>query len=175
MDTDDGRLVTDGESDGAQPRKEIVVKTKYRTAVVTHESQVPAGFKRICEITRILSQQKKLSDLHSDGVIDAVKLLRWADDKHGPVWVNERQAVEALMEKPIPARQDASESPTSNTSYDAIAALTVTLSALATSQTVLIDAVERIASAVEEVARRGRQDVNELTHYTQSMNGSDCN
>lgn len=61
---------------------------KFRTKVITDESQVPAGFKRICEITQSLTEQKQLSDAHTDGRIEAVKLMRSTTERGGPVWVD---------------------------------------------------------------------------------------
>ena len=69
---------------------------KYKTKVITDESQVPAGFKRISSLADSLTDQKKLSDAHTDGLIEAVKLMRSTDDRTGPVWVDAQAAAHVL-------------------------------------------------------------------------------
>jgi hypothetical protein len=69
---------------------------RFKTKVITDESQVPDGFKRISVLADSLTDQKKLSDAHTDGVIAAVKLMRSTDDRTGPVWVDADAARQVL-------------------------------------------------------------------------------
>lgn len=70
--------------------------SKFKTKVITDESQVPPGFKRISALADSLADQKRLSDAHTDGVIAAVKLMRSTDDRTGPVWVDAEAAARVL-------------------------------------------------------------------------------
>lgn len=70
--------------------------SKYKTRVITDESQVPEGWKRYHEITESPTQQKRLSDAQTEGLIEAVKLMRSPDDRTGPVWVRPDQAASIL-------------------------------------------------------------------------------
>lgn len=69
---------------------------RFKTKVITEESQVPEGFRRIAAIADSLADQKRLSDAHTDGLIRAVKLMRSTDDRTGPVWVCPEAAARVL-------------------------------------------------------------------------------
>lgn len=122
---------------------------KHKTKVITDESQVPAGFKRISSLADSLPDQKKLSDAHTDGMIAAVKLMRSTEDRTGPVWVDAEAARRVLegTDKPR-ANQKAACEPSQQ-----LEALLCALSAMVTNQVTTLHAIERIADAVEKIAK----------------------
>ena len=63
---------------------------KHKTAVITKESDVPAGYVPITRFRELHgdAMATKVSHAHKDGFIRAVKLMRTADDRSGPVWVH---------------------------------------------------------------------------------------
>jgi hypothetical protein len=122
---------------------------KFKTKVITNESQVPAGFTRISELASSLRDQKKLSDAHTDGLIEAVKLMRSIDDRTGPVWVDAAAAAKVLAGVPQAPAKPSHEKQSADV---AIAALTEVLSAMVTNQFTLIHAIEQIADAVQRIA-----------------------
>lgn len=81
----------------------------YSTRVITDPSQVPAGYVSLSELR---ARHRKrwaddVSQLHVAGRIPAVKLMRTADDKLGPVWLD-GGAAEALL-PPEPAARPETE------------------------------------------------------------------
>jgi hypothetical protein len=119
------------------------------------------------------AEWKTLYDAAKAGKVPAMKL-----GGSGRWFVHERSAVLFLEEAKRAEKtpREAGKAAKPGASADAIAALTATLSAMATHQPLLVDAVLRIASAVEDIARQGRrQDVNESIGIVESLNGSRCN
>lgn len=64
---------------------------KHKTAVITKESDVPEGYVPITRFRELHgdAMATKMSHAHKDGFIRAVKLMRTADDRSGPVWVHQ--------------------------------------------------------------------------------------
>lgn len=64
---------------------------KHKTAVITKESDVPAGYVPMTRFRDVHgdAMATKMSHAHKDGFIRAVKLMRTADDRSGPVWVHQ--------------------------------------------------------------------------------------
>ena len=129
---------------------------KFKTKVITDESQVPAGFRRIAALADSLSDQKRLSDAHTDGVIAAVKLMRSTDDRTGPVWVDAEAAARVL------APPDAAGKSKPATAADAIdkrhaEAAVIALCEINNGITLMQATLERLALAVESIATQPRQ------------------
>lgn len=107
----------------------------YKTAVITSEDQVPAGYVRVHEITKDKSDQNRLFEAHGNGLIPAVKVMRTTSDRNGPVWVD-RNAAERVIAaaKDLPSRKRPTpiETPFMLSEID--------------------DKAERIARAVERIA-----------------------
>jgi hypothetical protein len=126
---------------------------KHKTKVITDESQVPVGFKRISVIADSLTDQKKLSDAHTDGLIAAVKLMRSTEDRTGPVWVDANAA--ALVLHGTNARHACKpgakigSAAADNCSEAAVIALCEINNGITLMQATL----ERLAAAVEKVAQ----------------------
>jgi hypothetical protein len=67
------------------------------TKVISDTKDVPHGYVRLSEITKDVTDAKRLSDAHDQGDIPAVKLIRTTGEiKTGPVWVCERSARDFL-------------------------------------------------------------------------------
>ena len=129
---------------------------RFKTKVITDESQVPDGFKRICSLASSLTDQKKLSDAHTDGFIDAVKLMRSTDDRTGPVWVDADAAIRVLASSSgyHAAKAGVAKQPDGNGNDPALVALIRIDNGLA-----LIHAtLERLANAVESIATQPKKD-----------------
>jgi hypothetical protein len=64
---------------------------KHKTAVITKETDVPAGYVPIASFREVHgdAMATKMSHAHKDGFVRAVKLMRTADDRGGPVWVHQ--------------------------------------------------------------------------------------
>ena len=63
-------------------------KGRYKTRVITHESQVPDGFVNLrsyCKGNETL--RRLMCKWHTSGLVPAVKLLRTIEDRTGPVWI----------------------------------------------------------------------------------------
>ena len=98
---------------------------------------------------------KLLGDAAKAGKIPGMKL-----GGSGRWFVHERSAVDYLQKiqaESQPAREVAKPSRRADGASDAVSALTAALSAVATNQTTLIVAVERIAHAVERMADQHEQ------------------
>jgi hypothetical protein len=74
----------------------------HSTKVITDESQVPAGYVRICDVTPDATLQRRISHAHMDGTIQAVKLMRSVKDTVGPVWVERAGALKLLETRESP-------------------------------------------------------------------------
>jgi len=75
----------------------------YRTRLIIDPSDIPDGFVQIARMASNRTEAVWLSRAHSTGVIDAVKLARFASDKTGKVYVDQQQAwelIEARRNKP---------------------------------------------------------------------------
>jgi hypothetical protein len=138
---------------------------KFKTRVITEESQVPAGFKRICEITHSLTEQKQLSDAHTDGRIEAVKLMRSTNERGGPVWVDAAAARLVLAgdenyQHPKVVKPVVADSPAAmNHAVMSLMEMRLTLAR--------IEAVlERLATASEAIATQPRRD--DFPEFTQN-------
>jgi hypothetical protein len=128
---------------------------KYRTKVITDESQVPAGFKRISVLADSLTDQKKLSDAHTDGLIEAVKLMRSTDDRTGPVWVDADAARKVLANDKPSTRPAAVDSHASDRRLEgAVVALCEINNGISFMQATL----ERLTAAVESIATQPKAD-----------------
>lgn len=81
-------------------------KGKYKTRVITDESQVPDDFVRLKEYAETHDEytRRKISEAHIDGLVRAVKLMRSPDDSTGPVWIHRGDA-ESIIGSPKPPRQ----------------------------------------------------------------------
>ena len=142
---------------------------RFKTKVITDEAQVPKGFVRIASVADSLADQKRLSDAHSDGLLEAVKLMRSIDDKHGPVWVDARAAESFLQDSSNPkAAKPLSASLTPEHFQAAITALCEISNGIA----VLCDEVRRLrtdmAAAVELLAKQPKTAQQELVSTFES-------
>jgi len=131
---------------------------KYRTKVITDESQVPAGFKRISVLADSITDQKKLSDAHTDGLIEAVKLMRSTDDRTGPVWVDAEAARRVLSGEPDAARKPASV----GLSASQLEAAVIALCEINNGITLMQATLERLTSAVESIATQPKTAQQEV-------------
>lgn len=67
--------------------------------IITSEDDVPNGWVRIADLTDNATDAKILSDAHTTGDLDAVKLIRTTSEvRTGPVWVD-AVAAKALLAK----------------------------------------------------------------------------
>jgi hypothetical protein len=67
--------------------------------IITSEDDVPDGFIRIADVTDNATDAKILSDAHTNGDLDAVKLIRTTSEiRTGPVWVD-KIAAGALLSR----------------------------------------------------------------------------
>ena len=141
---------------------------RFKTKVITDESQVPNGFKRICQIASSLTDQKKLSDAHNDGFIEGVKLMRSTDDRTGPVWVDAEAALRVLTSNSSyhVAKAGTAKQPDSHGNDAALATLTRIDNGLA----LIHDTLERLANAVESIATQPKTAQHDLMG-TMSSNG----
>ena len=126
---------------------------KFKTKVITDESQVPAGFRRISALADSLSDQKKLSDAHTDGIIAAVKLMRSADDRTGPVWVDAEAAKRVLEGTSSQSRRQASlQFRVNGAPAEQYEAAVVALCEINNGITLMQVTLERLTTAVESIA-----------------------
>jgi len=141
---------------------------KYRTKVITDESQVPAGFKRISVLADSITDQKKLSDAHTDGLIEAVKLMRSTDDRTGPVWVDAEAARRVLEpEKPVTSKKGTSDPAWADSRTEAAV---IALCEINNGISLMQATLERLTAAVESIATQPKLAQQELL-ATISSNG----
>jgi hypothetical protein len=139
---------------------------RFKTKVITDESQVPQGFKRISLLADSLTDQKKLSDAHTDGFIAAVKLMRSTEDRTGPVWVDAKAAREVLAGEKARTKKACTDEMSAGQNEAAVIALCEINNGLS-----LIHAtLERLTSAVESIATQPKPAAHELME-TISSNG----
>ena len=77
----------------------------FKTRVITDAAQVPAGFISMAELCKTHGEPtaRALSDAHTQGKVQAVKLMRTPNDRSGPVWLEQRGANEIVQaNKPKP-------------------------------------------------------------------------
>ena len=133
---------------------------KYRTKVITDESQVPAGYKRISALADSITDQKKLSDAHTVGLIEAVKLMRSTDDRTGPVWVDAEAAKRVLAtDKPAASKKGTGDPAWANARFEAAV---IALCEINNGITLMLPVLERIATAVESIATQPKTPHQEL-------------
>jgi hypothetical protein len=78
--------------------------------IITSEDDVPDGWVRIADLTDSSTDAKILSDAHTNGELDAVKLIRTTSEiRTGPVWVD-AVAARALLSR-CQAKRDAGTRP----------------------------------------------------------------
>jgi len=140
---------------------------RFKTKVITDESQVPDGFKRISVLADSLADQKKLSDAHTDGVIAAVKLMRSTDDRTGPVWVDADAAHQVLSgDKPkAKAKQP------SDLQYESVCE---SLADIASGMGYVVQLLERLTTAAEQIATQPKAQ-HEPVGSWRDMNGEVMN
>ena len=127
---------------------------KFKTKVITEESQVPHGFRRISSLADSLTDQKKLSDAHTDGFIAAVKLMRSTEDRTGPVWVDAEAAREVLAGDKARTKKVSAYQMSAGHNEAAIVALCEINNGIS-----LIHAtLERLTAAVESIATQPKAD-----------------
>jgi hypothetical protein len=135
---------------------------RFKTKVITDESQVPDGFRRISVLADSITDQKKLSDAHTEGVIAAVKLMRSTEDRTGPVWVDAEAARLVLAgDKP-----KAKAKQTTDLQYESVCE---SMADIATSLASVERLLERLAVAAESIATQPRTAQQELLH---TINGN---
>jgi hypothetical protein len=135
---------------------------RFKTKVITDESQVPDGFRRISVLADSITDQKKLSDAHTEGVIAAVKLMRSTEDRTGPVWVDAEAARLVLAgDKP-----KAKAKQTTDLQYESVCE---SMADIATSLASVERLLERLAVAAESLATQPRTAQQELLH---TINGN---
>ena len=124
---------------------------KYSTMVITDETQVPAGYVRISELTSDKNAASAISKLHGEGLVPAVKLMRTAKDHSGPVWVDRDIALRSIRSSvPTRVRQDIRtmfDAPPPQS--DAIDRVERLLERIATSLDLIADAATRVATTNE--------------------------
>jgi hypothetical protein len=136
---------------------------RFKTKVITDESQVPEGFKRISLLADSLTDQKKLSDAHTDGFIAAVKLMRSTEDRTGPVWVDAKAAREVLAADKARPKKASTDQMSAGQHEAAVIALCEINNGIILMQATL----ERLAEAVEKIAKHPLarlEDVGILEH-----------
>jgi uncharacterized membrane protein YccC len=123
---------------------------KYSTMVITDETQVPAGYVRISELTSDKNAASAISKLHGEGLVPAVKLMRTAKDHSGPVWVDRdialrsiRATVSTRVRQDIRTMFDAPPQP------DALDRVERLLERIANSLDMIADAATRVATTNE--------------------------
>lgn len=127
---------------------------KFKTKVITEESQVPHGFRRISSLADSLTDQKKLSDAHTDGFIAAVKLMRSTEDRTGPVWVDAEAAREVLAGDKTRTKKASADQMSAGQNEAAVIALCEINNGIS-----LIHAtLERLTAAVESIATQPKRD-----------------
>ena len=127
---------------------------KFKTKVITEESQVPHGFRRISSLADSLTDQKKLSDAHTDGFIAAVKLMRSTEDRTGPVWVDAEAAREVLAGDKARTKKASAHQMPAGQNEAAIVALCEINNGIS-----LIHAtLERLTAAVESIATQPKRE-----------------
>ena len=137
---------------------------RFKTKVITDESQVPDGFKRISVLADSLTDQKKLSDAHTDGVISAVKLMRSTDDRTGPVWVDADAARLVLAgDKP-----KAKAKQTTDLQYESVCE---SMADIATSLAGVERLLERLATAAEQIAKHPLARLEDVGIVEMNSNG----
>ena len=137
---------------------------KFKTKVITEESQVPHGFRRISSLADSLTDQKKLSDAHTNGFIAAVKLMRSTEDRTGPVWVDAEAAREVLAGDKTRAKKVSTDQMSAGQNEAAVVALCEINNGIS-----LIHAtLERLTAAVESIATQPKA---ELSGTWRDMNG----
>jgi hypothetical protein len=138
--------------------------SRFKTKVITDESQVPDGFKRISVLADSPANQKKLSDAHTNGVIAAVKLMRSTDDRTGPVWVHVDDARRVLTgDKPkAKAKQQA------DLQYESVCE---SMTNIATSLAGVERMLERLAAAVDQIAKHPLARLEDVGIVETSSNG----
>lgn len=146
---------------------------KHKTKVITDESQVPAGFKRISSLADSLTDQKKLSDAHTDGIIAAVKLMRSTEDRTGPVWVDAeaaRRVLDACDRQPI-RNPSAGQGPSSSQ----IEAAVIALCEINNGITLMQATLERLTAAVESMATQPKARFEDATEASWNGINGDTN
>ena len=127
---------------------------KFKTKVITEESQVPHGFRRISSLADSLTDQKKLSDAHTDGFIAAVKLMRSTEDRTGPVWVDAEAAREVLAGDKTRTKKVSAYQMSAGQNEAAVIALCEINNGIS-----LIHAtLERLTAAVESIATQPKRE-----------------
>ena len=107
--------------------------------IITSESDVPSGWVRIADLTDNATDAKILSDAHTTGDLDAVKLIRTTSEvRTGPVWVD-AAAAKALLTK-CQAKRDGKPAASDKTADWQLSVIAVSL--------------QRIADALESMATR---------------------
>jgi hypothetical protein len=128
---------------------------RFKTKVITDESQVPDGFRRISVLADSITDQKKLSDAHTEGVIAAVKLMRSTEDRTGPVWVDAEAARLVLAgDKP-----KAKAKQTTDLQYESVCE---SLADIASGLGYVVQLLERLATAAEQIATQPKTPQHEL-------------
>ena len=131
---------------------------KYKTKVITDESQVPAGFKRISSLADSLTDQKKLSDAHTDGLIEAVKLMRSTDDRTGPVWVDAQAAAHVLRGSATLQARKPAKAVDSAWADRRIESAVIALCEINNGITLMQATLERLTAAVESIATQPKAE-----------------
>jgi len=118
--------------------------------IITSSDDVPDGFVRITDLTDNATDAKILSDAHTTGHLDAVKLIRTTSEvRTGPVWVDAVAAKALLMkcqakrDAAAPAARPSTEQTIDLTQYEAMRTLQRIEAAML-----------RIAEAAEAMATR---------------------
>ena len=123
---------------------------KYSTMVITDETQVPAGYVRISELTSDKNAASAISKLHGEGLVPAVKLMRTAKDHSGPVWVDRDIALRSIRSSvSTRVRQDIRLMFDAPAQSDAIDRVERLLERIATSLDLIADAATRAATTAE--------------------------
>lgn len=144
---------------------------KHKTKVITDESQVPSGFKRISVLADSLTDQKKLSDAHTDGLIAAVKLMRSTEDRTGPVWVDAEAAARVL--RGTNARQACKHDAQPNVAADSrVEAAVIALCEMNNSMSLMLATLQRLANAVEKVAQHHFARLEDVAIVEDATEGS---
>lgn len=133
---------------------------KFRTKVITDESQVPAGFRRISALADSITDQKKLSDAHTDGLIEAVKLMRSTDDRTGPVWVDAVAADRVLRgeEKPKEGSKSSGATGIDKRHVESVCESLADISSDVGTLHQILSVLERLTAAVESIATQPKRD-----------------
>lgn len=133
---------------------------KFRTKVITDESQVPAGWKRISALADSITEQKKLSDAHTEGVIEAVKLMRSIEDKTGPVWVDPNDARKVLAADKPAVRHGVADSHAADRRLEGAV---IALCEINNGITMMQATLERLTAAVESIATQPKDRCEDAT------------